>query len=363
MKSNMLEDRLWSVEIGQGMGPFLLGLPRSEVAAIVRMLGFKIDSTRDDNDANVYIEEMDTTLIFSAQSPQTLERIDVCDWRIRFGSFDVYDTPIHELVLLLKVSPTETLWCDCEDFGRQREHAEQVQADETADEDLIESGTLWFTTLGLGVSLDRGTVDEVHVCDPELSPRFGTGNWTEAQRVLSIEARRVSLSGVAVRLSKKNPLLTLWFVCLLVAFGIVIWRSFELHKRWTNSPDVAATVIAVSPPPPEAFPHEFTLSYPDSSGLNHEVQFNDHDFSGHVKVGDEIAIRFLPESPDKPIGPNHFSDRGLDYAMPYVIAIGVVYAVSHILLLLIPAILHCGKPSARPLARLIPRSGRRTDVI
>jgi hypothetical protein len=86
MKSNMLEDRLWSVEIGQGMGPFLLGLPRSEGTAIVRLLGFKIDSTQEENDAILYVEEMHATLVFSAQSPQTLERIDVCDWRIRFGS-------------------------------------------------------------------------------------------------------------------------------------------------------------------------------------------------------------------------------------------------------------------------------------
>ncbi len=338
MKSKMLEDRLWSVEIGQGMGPFLLGLPRSEVTAIVRLLGFKIDSTLEGNDAKLYVEEMDSTLVFSAQSPQTLERIDVCDWRIRFGSLDVYDTPIHELVFLLKVSPTETLWCDCEEFDRQREYAEQVQDDETTDQDLIQSGTLWFTTLGLGVSLDRGTVNEVHVCDPELSPRFGTGSWTESQRVLSIEVRRVSQSGSAVRLNKKNPLVTLWFVGLLVAFGGVIWRSFELQKRWSNAPNVFATVIAVDPPPPEMFPHDFTLSYLDSSGLNHEVQFNGHDYSGHVKVGDEIAVRFMHEAPDKPIGPNHFSDRGLDYASPRIIAIGVVYAFSHLLLLFAPAI-------------------------
>jgi hypothetical protein len=367
MKSNMLEDRLWSVEIGQGMGPFLLGLPRSEVTAIVRLLGFKIDSTLAENDAKLYIEEMDSTLVFSAQSPQTLERIDVCDWRIRFGSLDVYNTPIHELVLLLKVSPTETLWCDREEFDRQREHAEQVQdeqvqAENETDQDLIQSGTLWFTTLGLGVSLDRGTVEEVHVCDPELSPRFGTGCWTEAQRVLSIEVQRVSQSGGAVRLNKKkHPLVTLWFVGLLVAFGGVIWRSFELQKRWSNAPNVFATVIAVDPPPPEMFPHDFTLSYLDSSGHNHEVQFNGHDYSGHIKVGDEIAVRFMPEAPDKPIGPNHFSDRGLDYALPCIIAIGLVYAFSHLLLMLVPAMLHCGKPSARPLACLNPRSGRRTD--
>jgi hypothetical protein len=71
----------------------------------------------------------------------------------------------------------------------------------------------------------------------------------------------------------------------------------------------------------------------------------------------------MPESPDKPIGPNHFSDRGLDYAIPYVISIGLVYAVSHLLVLIVPSILHWGKPSARPLACPIPRSGTRTDVI
>jgi hypothetical protein len=318
------------------MGPFLLGLSRPEVSNIVRSLGFKIENTWKGSDVKVYIEELDATFVFSAHSPQTLERIAVCDWRTQFGQLNVYGTPIHELVLLLKATPSETLWCDCDDFDHDPEQLEQVQAVKAADQELIESGTLWFTTLGLGVTLDCGTVCEVHVCNPERSPRFGTGSWTDAQGVLSTQTLKVSQSGVTARPNKKNPLLMLWFVSLMVAFGGVIWRSFELQKRWSDAPNVAATVIAVNPPAPEAFPREFKLSFPDASGLGHEVLFTSNDYSGPVKLGDAIPIRFMPEAPDKPIGPNHFSDRGLDFAMPFVIAIGVVYAVSQILLLLAP---------------------------
>lgn len=83
--------------------------------------------------------------LYSDQNPWAdvhLLRIDVYDSRARFDKLEVLGTPIHELVLLLKVSPAETLWYDSDDFECQPVDREQIQAEDVCDKDLIESGTL-----------------------------------------------------------------------------------------------------------------------------------------------------------------------------------------------------------------------------
>ena len=107
-KSNMMDDRFWAVGLGQEMGPLVLGLSRNEWVEIVRTHGFKSENVSEVDVTEVFLEEIKTTLSFSAHVPQTLLRIDVYDSRARFDKLEVLGTPIHELVLLLKVSPAET---------------------------------------------------------------------------------------------------------------------------------------------------------------------------------------------------------------------------------------------------------------
>ncbi len=107
----------------------------------------------------------------------------------------------------------------------------------------------------------------------------------------------------------------------------------ELQKKWNEAPDVVAIVIALKPPPPEPFPDEVTVSYTDTSGNEHQFVLGRTDYYGIAKIGDEINIRFLPELPEKPLGPSRFREVGFDFALPCGIVILASYSVLQLMIL------------------------------
>lgn len=330
-EKNVTKEDFWSVELGHGMGPFVLGLTRIQVVQILRELKLDTEEVQDNRVRGLYVDEIETMLVFSSDSLPLLKRIDVEDERLRFGPLEVLGKPVHEIVQLLKVPPSETLWCDYYEEEEQAD-GEAKNAKNTSDRDLVRWGTLWITSLGLGLSLHNGVITMVHLCDPEHSPRFGTGQWTKSQRLLSEVGERDETAEPLFSPRKLNPLSVLLNIGLIVAFGLLIWRAIELQKKWSEAPDVVATIIAVKPPPPEPFPDEATLSYSDTSGREHQVVFGRTDYYGIAKIGDEINIRFLPEEPEKPLGPSRFRDVGFDFALPYGIVILAAYSVLQLMI-------------------------------
>ena len=69
------------------------------------------------------------------------------------------------------------------------------------------------------------------------------------------------------------------------------------------------------------------------------MNFNDADSNeqrrtlGHMqffatpKLGDKVNVRFLPESPDKVLGPVAFRDVGFETAFPFGIGILAIYSI------------------------------------
>ena len=131
---------------------------------------------------------------------------------------------------------------------------------------------------------------------------------------------------------KLNPLSVLLNIGLIVAFGLLIWRAIKLQKEWNEAPDVVAIVIALKPPPPEPFPDEVTVSYTEPSGHEHQFVLGRTDYYGIAKIGDEINIRFLPEVPEKPLGPSRFRDVGFDFALPYGIVFLAAFSVLQLMI-------------------------------
>ncbi|MDZ4847946.1 MAG: hypothetical protein SGI77_01505 [Pirellulaceae bacterium] len=334
----MPNDDFWSVELGHGMGPLVLGLPRSQIYQILEALKYDVDLEADmqedlgDDDPGLYLDDIETTFSFTRHSPYALSRMDIDDRRLRFGPMQVHGKPVHQIVELLKIPPAETLWCD---FYEDEEQAKAGQRTEKpkSDTDLLMFGTLWITSLGLGLSLGRGEIETVHLCDPERSPRIGTGQWTVEQRRLS-EAGMANESKVAP--VKPNPLSRLLLVCMTIAMGALVWRAIDLQSQWNNVPDVAATVISTNPPPPEPFPTEYVLGYVDSSGGEHEIAVRSLDIYGLPAMGAEVNVRFLPDAPDKPLTHSKHRDVGFDLAMPYGIAIFAIYWSLNLVIAFLP---------------------------
>ena len=325
----MVSDSFWSVEVGRGMGPLAFGMSREGVIQCLKQESIAVDFDARDHDAQMYIGEIDATLVFATRLPGTLVRIDVDDDRINFAKWDVISKPIHKVVRLFKCADKDTLWCNNYDEKSQSQREaglpDSAAAQTLSDSDLLCRGTLWIPALGLGFSLEDGLVATVHVCAPEHVPKYGTGTWNNAQRVMS-ETGRVT----AVKLQqpkRRNSANLMLNIILAIALGIVAWQAISLQLRWNAQPDIAAVVVAIDPPPPHPFGDFFTVQYADADGKQHRIVMERMQFYAQPELDEKVNIRVLPEAPDKPVGPSRIGDEGLNLAFPRVFFVVVTYFV------------------------------------
>jgi hypothetical protein len=96
---------------------------------------------------------------------------------------------------------------------------------------------------------------------------------------------------------------------------------------------VDAVVIGASPPPPDPFPDFFTVAYQDQQGQRHEAIMKHYEIFSLSKIGDKVQIQYLPEEPEKPLGPWGARSAGMDKYIPW--GVGVV-ATYFILQLIVP---------------------------
>ena len=185
----MKSDEFWSVELGVGMGPLVLGAAYESLLEALRTQGIDTDRLMLDRAGKVVLPDVSTQLIFSSMNPRTLERIDVSDQRLRFGSLVVIGKRVHEIIGIFKLSRKATLWCNLDPDADTLAHSTLAcnsQGSTTQQSrELLARGTIWIPKLGLGLTLRDGLVATVHLCDPVHSPRVGTGSWTKEQQMLS----------------------------------------------------------------------------------------------------------------------------------------------------------------------------------
>lgn len=317
---------LWKVEPGLAIGVFRLGLPRNEILEILKERA--LESEALPGGKSVYVLDMDIELHFRAEPPFHLNLIEVHDERARFGTLKImWDFP-HNLFASI---PSEgTLWFD--DLAQiNRTLPKSPLPRNSTDEQLLSGGTVWMKDLGVGFKLTHGKITTLYLCDPADLPQIGLGEFTGAQRHLSERMQLASFrtptarTPLAERAFKVSLLLIT--LCFIAFFG---WRAWEEKKRWDNASEVQAEVVSVWPAPPDPFPSRFQLSYRDQSGKTHEVELEASDFYGTPQVGDELSLRYLPESPQTPLGPTKFRDVAFDQFVPYLLGAIGVYFVLHI---------------------------------
>ncbi len=318
----MLGEEFFKVDPGFSMGPISIGMTREQVVKELRTEGLDEDLDEEDSDPELYVPEIETTFVFSKSGDNLLRRIDVEDVRVRFATWEVIPKPIHKVVRFFKCEAADTLWCDLFDEGDEEEY----RSDEPIvrpDYELLSHGTLWIPAQGLGFTVDDCLVETVHICDPDVVPKFGTGTWTLAHQ-------RFSEAGIMPQRPKVirsgSSLTYVLHVCFAMAMGWVVWTGTLLQSNWSQAPDVTAKVIAVDPPPPEPFGNNFTVQYSDTNGKQYQAVLPRMNFYVAPKLDEEVVIRFLPNEPDKPLGPNHFKDVGFDSGVPYAIVIGMLYS-------------------------------------
>lgn len=322
----MKSDDFWAVEVGVRMGPLVLGTECEALLEVLREHHIDVDRMPLGRPGKVAVPEIGTQLLFSPTSPRVLERIDVSDERVRFGSLVVIGKRAHEIVGLFKVPRKEKLWCGIEpDANVPVLNSQDSPTDRSRE--LLAGGTIWITSLGLGLTLRDGLVATVHLCDPTHSPRSGSGLWTKEQQLLSEVRELPAASMVPTRRNRMSIWTALVHLVFFVAMGTLVWWAFRLQQRWDAAIEAKAIVVALDPPPPSVLPTNITVSFPDASGNERRHTLGFMQFLMTPKLGDEVSVRFLPESPEKVLGPVASRNVGFETAFPYGMGIFAIYCV------------------------------------
>ena len=84
----------------------------------------------------------------------------------------------------------------------------------------------------------------------------------------------------------------------------LIWSAVDLQLQWNAAADVTAGVIAMDPSPPAPFANTYTIKYLDSHCDELQTVLGFMDIPSNPKLGHEVQILFLPESPSNPKEPS-----------------------------------------------------------
>lgn len=321
-----MDPAIWKVELGHGMGPLELGIERSVILA--RLLEMKVEVEADEDDPTwAYLDEIDTQLTFSDGPQQRLVQIEVDDDRVRFGTLPVLGEPIHKIVELLQIPPAETLWRPGVDPGLNMPGQDVPLTETKTDDELLQSGTLWITTLGLGLNLWRGDVDAMFLRQPQDSPRTGLGQFSPEQvELMQSGGPRQKQATAPEEASQPSS----WYrTCYRWAFFLMFiflgWQAFRYQQRWNAAPTTEGTIVAVKPPPPDVFPVEFTVAYQDQQGKEHQALFNLADVNNGRKVGDKVDVRYLADEPDVAMGLASSRDAVIIKFIPWAVGLAIAF--------------------------------------
>jgi hypothetical protein len=353
-----MSERLWPIEPGRSIGGITLGWARQAVLSRLEEEGVPVDSTGEDAEDPTYaeVEDGDISMSFDEEEPHTLIQIEILSEQAVLEGRPLLGRRIDEVVDQLRAVADETRWRNDYRHVDAPLAPDDHPLEPDTDERLLSSGTLWVTSCGVGLEVERGKVSMVLLRQPQHVPQRGLGPLTPAQRELLQQPdldRRLSPAQVAVQRPVSAPRSLLrggLTAALFIAVGVLVWQAHQFQVRWNNAPTAEATVIAVKPPPPDPFPEEFTVAYADKAGNTHHAILRQADVYVLREVGDKVTLSYLPEAPHRPLGPARIRDAAFLVYMPYGIAIGAVYCVLLILSGLVAAVIsgqsHAGEASS-----------------
>ncbi len=286
------------------------------------------------------VGDNEAELFFAADSskqPERVVQIIVGRDTAQIDGHEIVGLKLDEALLELNVqSFSDTIWSivdiDSEyDNGKPIDDAERTTQAEPLE--LLESGTLWIKSLGIGLILDCGEVESVVLRSPTDVPKVGcgpldkeaVGRVGDEKLRERIESRKRATK--AARSSSAAPFfpsiagtprsfIPLWLkITLTLAAAVMmilpIYWFVEAQLAWQKAEKIIGVVVETRPEGP--FPEIIVVEYkqPDAPVGRVELKFN---YTTARAVGDEVELLYLRRDPSRVMTRNQAVDEVVNFS-------------------------------------------------
>lgn len=316
----------WSIAWGEGWGPLRLGTPGAELIAALESAGIELDRDPDDPTWADLMECM-VELRFAAEPPHPLVEIAISEPDVALGGETPIGKSLPEALRIVGArSSDDTLWrldADSRQSLPTRDPSAVLTLPEAAlPEELLDRGTLWIRGLGLGLWMEGGQVVELFLRRPGDVPRLGCGPLMPEQLELAGRADlRQHLRARARHHRGGGWIGRVATLALMAGIGVLVWLGFRDQQRWHAAPVVEGTCTAVEEFATEGGLDVYVVEYRDGADARHTARWTLADLYVPLKVGDPVEVRYLPEAPDRPLGPFALRNVGFFQYVPYVLGL------------------------------------------
>jgi hypothetical protein len=279
------------------------------------------------------IDQPYCTLQFTGKSSLVLAQIVMSDGRVRVNGMPVIDLSLDEALVALGVrSFDDTLWSMVDidsEYDRGCPVADSLRPTTAKPMQLLDSGTLWIKSLGVGLYMGEGRVDAIALRLKSDIPKVGcgpldpdtitsAGSPTIEQEITRHDTKRRSAPWLSHRAKRflQSALVTLVALAACTAPPILL---FMRYQNWKNPIRVEGQVVEVHYDGP--FVDHLLVQYalPDQSTKRAKVLST---FTGAREIGQIVELYYLPSSPDHAITLQESRSEFLSGYLPYGLILG-----------------------------------------
>lgn len=329
----------WQLNFGKSWGPLNLGAARSTIIEALNKQGLDIDE--EEGVDTLFLFEPELELSFATDAPKELLQVVIEDAVVEINGLPLIKTTLDQALLAANLTSFEGLFWRNDD--EQTDTLPGFSPEEPLDEvdkdtprtpqQLLHSSTLWIPHLGLGLGMWKGIVNQVVLRKPEHSPTSGIAPLTQEQLELAMQQEIPKPQAPA----GPPPL---WVRTLQTASNVVYVALFigvflytqQQQAAWNNAPRTPGTLVAIEPNDPKLKQDVYVFEYKDQAGKTHQARWTLADIYVPREIGSEVEVTFLPEAPDKPVGPARVRDIGMSNLFPYVIVLTAMGALTNLFL-------------------------------
>jgi hypothetical protein len=318
---------------GQGWLGIHFSDPPEVVEEKLRLAGVPFEKSRDQLEWD--FGDGDGVIYFLAGANNKPSRVAqfVMDEHVSVKGKSVVGTKLDEALYELDVRSFEdTLWSmvDIDNEYRRGVPIDDSKRLTRAEPlDLLESGTLWVKSLGLGLVLHDGRVVSLALRSPGDVPQIGCGALNKETLGRSLDEdlqhkiRERRASSVAVTKPSPDfsnkPSVFGWLkpVIAIVVFSWVAWLIFGYVQNqiaWTKATRVGGVVVRTEPE--GLFPELLTVEYQLPAQDMKKVILKWNETTAR-EVGDEVDLYYIENKPGKVLTKMQAVDKGGDFSSEF----------------------------------------------